>query len=72
MKTLANIGTSLGLGMMVVGVFGRAAAKRSPKADPMHDVLDEGGGAFIVFGAAIAALSVALSEPQSKETGGFG
>lgn len=64
MKTLANIGTGLGLGMMVIGIFGRAAAKRSPKRDPMHEVLDEGGGSFIVFGAAIAALSVALSGPE--------
>ncbi len=61
---LAKIGTGVGLGMVVLGVVSRAAAKRSPKADPTAEVLSEGGGSLIVFGATLVFVSSVLAKRE--------
>jgi len=62
MMKLAKLGQGLGFGMMGLGCLGIATVKASPAQDPMGSAINETSGSLIVFGAAIAFVSIACSE----------
>jgi hypothetical protein len=63
---IAKVTAGVGLAMMAFGAVSRIVASQGSKRDPDAALMNEGGGSFMVFGAAIAALSLALHkrEPQ--------
>ena len=50
--------------MMAFGAASRLVASQGSKSDPKIATMDEGGGSFIVFGFAIAAVSLALHKRE--------
>ena len=62
---IAKTGVSVGVAMMAFGAASRVFAKSGPKSDPHVALMDEGGGSFIVFGAAVTVLSLALRKRES-------
>jgi len=61
---IAKKAAGVGLAMMAFGAASRLVASQGSKSDPKIATMDEGGGSFIVFGFAIAAVSLALHKRE--------